>query len=508
MMVSPALIVGWILFAVVVVAVILLSYAFVKYFQDSYESSPLLTVISVVCISLSFCLLMVVPVDVLTTTVTFDMSSSSRNTLVEALYFAMFLAMIILIFLVVPFAFFFFEEGTEAPLGRRVLSGLKYTTAFVVVFIIIVVLGFVLRGTLDPGGLGPYGEHLLTSLNSVEAAVDFMVACTALVGLLVWFTYTAFGFSWLGISFLKRRPMDSIAEQEDLDREIIVAREQRKHLRTKILSGRTYGSLSSSSGAGGGGGRNVEQVGLLQRKERVLRLRQEKLGRIGTCYRSCMMVLRPVTIIVGIVLLLIMTFVVLSLLLTSIDKLSPNALGHVLGNVAIFNPIDWLLSVCMPFFPLDYVIFTIVVLFLWFATISGLSRAGVRFLWIELFQIRRQRTAPQGVLLVGLLMMLVCITLMFMLDTLAPRYMLFGSQTYIANSTLTQCTIFAPPEANCTMTEIERIVTDVKFRFSFFAVVFYWSQWAFLAFFLAGLIFSIFLKVRGSKRDVEDEDYD
>ncbi len=106
-------------------------------------------------------------------------------------------------------------------------------------------------------------------------------------------------------------------------------------------------------------------------------------------------------------LLLLTLLVVLSLLLSAIDKLSPYALSYVMGRYAerlcsiqcshlkkkkkkkkkkrpvLFNPIDLLLSVCMPFFPLDYVIFTIVVCFLCVATVSGISRAGIRLLWIQ-----------------------------------------------------------------------------------------------------------------------------
>lgn len=163
------------------------------------------------------------------------------------------------------------------------------------------------------------------------------------------------------------------------------------------------------------------QVGLLQRKERVLRQRQERLGRIGSCYKRCMVVLRPITIVVGIFLLLVTALVILSILLTTIDKLSPSVLSYVLGRPVLFNPVDLLLSACGPLFPLDYLFFTLLVLFLWIATVSGISRAGVRLLWIELFALKRQRSAPQGVLLCSLLLVLVTIAIMFTLDTLAPR---------------------------------------------------------------------------------------
>jgi hypothetical protein len=102
--------------------------------------------------------------------------------------------------------------------------------------------------------------------------------------------------------------------------------------------------------------------------------------------------------------------------------------------------------------------------------------------------------------------MLVSITLMFTLDTLAPRYTMFGDQTYLAaNATVVACSVLAPQSANCSVTQIEKIVTDVKFRFDFFSVVFYWANWVFLACFVGGVVFSVCLRVRGRfDEDVED----
>lgn len=296
----------------VVLLAVLAAVAFVKLYVDSYEENSLLSVISVICMTLAICVLMLVPVDVLSTSFRDD-SSPARNLLLETLYFFFFLAMMLLVFCGVPFCYFFYEEGAESSFGRRVWAGVKYSAAFAVVFVVLLILGFVLRGTLET-------EHkeVLGDLDVVEFAVNFMVACAAILGLLVWFTYSAFGLSWLGISFLKGRPIDTMVEAEDLEREISIAREQRRYLRSKKLTGRSARH----------DGEAVEQVGLLQHKERVLRQRQERLGRIGSCYKRCMIVIRPATLIVGIALLLFSALIVLSLLLSSIDKLSPYALSY------------------------------------------------------------------------------------------------------------------------------------------------------------------------------------
>jgi hypothetical protein len=119
------------------------------------------------------------------------------------------------------------------------------------------------------------------------------------------------------------------------------------------------------------GQRTLQDVGLLKRKDRVLNIRHEQLGRIGACTRRCLTVTRPFAIAIGVLLAVVGLAIVLSFLLTSIDKLSPSAASYVLSHAAIFNPLDSLLYLCAPFFPLDYVIFCIIVAFMWFATVSG-----------------------------------------------------------------------------------------------------------------------------------------
>lgn len=141
---------------------------------------------------------------------------------------------------------------------------------------------------------------------------------------------------------------------------------------------------------------------------------------------------------------------------------------------AIFNPIDTLLYLCAPLFPLDYLLFTALVLFMWFATVSGISRWGIRALWVELFPIKRQRTAPQGMLLAGVLLMLGCVALAFAVGTLAPSYTMWGHQHYVsANGTVVPCSTAAPVASNCTMTQLEQIVSVLTLKFSFFRYVLY-----------------------------------
>lgn len=116
-------------------------------------------------------------------------------------------------------------------------------------FLVIFVLGFVLdqKASTEPSGLG--------DLDRVESAIHFMIACTALIALLVWLSYTAFGLSWFPLSFFGKPGQGKIAEFEDLERDIVIARDERRRIKSKKLAGRTAKQRDSE-----------EQVGLLQRK--------------------------------------------------------------------------------------------------------------------------------------------------------------------------------------------------------------------------------------------------
>jgi LMBR1 domain-containing protein 1 len=57
-------------------------------------------------------------------------------------------------------------------------------------------------------------------------------------------------------------------------------------------------------------------------------------------------------------------------------------------NSTLPNPMDLLLVACQSLFPLDYILYTLTVLFLLFCSMSGIRNMGIRFCWIKLYKIR------------------------------------------------------------------------------------------------------------------------
>lgn len=72
-----------------------------------------------------------------------------------------------------------------------------------------------------------------------------------------------------------------------------------------------------------------------------------------------------------------------------------------------------------------------------------------------MFAFKRSATAPQGMLLATVILMLAVVTLNTEVMTLAPRYSQFGSQVYFNSTTNTTspCSLEAPT-GSCTLTQI------------------------------------------------------
>jgi len=208
--------------------------------------------------------------------------------------------------------------------------------------------------------------------------------------------------------------------------------------------------------------------------------------------------------------MLVTLFLMVSITLTTVDKIihSTVAEGFMLKYPILVNPLDKLLTVLSDYFPLDYIILAAIIAYFFFATLSGIVRIGIRFIWIHLYSIRPRTTPPQGLLCATMILMFSLLALNMEIVTLAPQYATWGSQTFLNGTDVIPCRVEAPP-GNCTMTQIASIVAQITVGLSFFGVVFYWATWGFIGFWLIGLIVAI-CKRRQSNLEVhsdEDDDY-
>lgn len=214
-------------------------------------------------------------------------------------------------------------------------------------------------------------------------------------------------------------------------------------------------------------------------------------------------IFRPFRLLSGVILSLVALIIWISMLLTAIDKAKNSfckqQCGYILGHINVFNPINWVLVQSAKAFPVDYVIFTMLVLFLFSSSIVGISAIGIRFLWIKIFQIRKGHTSPQALLLATAMLMLIILALNYSTSIiLAPQYATYGPQTFCdrelgfpekqpdcsgAKHLIRPCSEVADSLAAkqvCTPSVASTFLNRVTINFPFFGAMFFWAQFAFL----------------------------
>ena len=124
----------------------------------------------------------------------------------------------------------------------------------------------------------------------------------------------------------------------------------------------------------------------------------------------------------------------LSLLLTNVDKAVHSGgiyTGYALVNSTLPNPADMLLVFTQQVFPLDYIIYSLMILFLLSCSVSGITNIGIRCMCLLVYRVRAWRTPPRGMLLAILLLMFIILAQNVIMLSLVPDYTMFGNQHYI-----------------------------------------------------------------------------
>ncbi|KAF8975781.1 hypothetical protein BGZ46_008861 [Entomortierella lignicola] len=212
-----------------------------------------------------------------------------------------------------------------------------------------------------------------------------------------------------------------------------------------------------------------------------------------------------------------------------IDNLTEDVCGAPCGYIPtrpnLPNPLNMLFLELSPYFPVDYILMVMVILYFFFATTKGIISIGIRFLWINLFKIRRAATQPQGLLAAAMFLMLsltgICCSLTM---SVAPNYSTFGSQKYCNHTSaleqrncsdypvlIVPCHIGAPEDL-CTPTVTSSFVYNFILATPVLGIVFYFTQWLFMLTFIVSLVFNLIQGCRNGfgvdpvQEDPEDHD--
>lgn len=319
------------------------------------------------------------------------------------------------------------------------------------------------------------------------------------LGTLIYILYTACGFALLPVALIKSAPSISAPT---LSANTTSALEQNRE-RQRQLEGLRGGRELST--------KDRRELERLKIEERTLKRRErlaaeasgEDQGWIVKAWIKIEAVFRPLKLIGGLFLMLVAILIWVSMLLTGIDKaknsICKSHCGYILGHVNVFNPINWIFVMSSKVFPIDYVIFLLLVFFFFASSVVGIAAVGIRFLWLRLFQIRKGHTSPQALLITTVLLTLIVLAINYTVAMfVAPQYSHYGPQTFCDRplrfptdqpdcsndkSKIRPCSEVSNSQAAanvCTPSVVSTFIDSVTVNFSVFGAVCFWSQFAFL----------------------------
>ncbi|KAL4996510.1 hypothetical protein BDV10DRAFT_195834 [Aspergillus recurvatus] len=540
----------WIVYAIVVAILFAVASVFIYAYQTPRDRSPSVTLTCVVAIASLLATILLLPVDVALVSSTVSSSVGQRKdwatqevvdkitSSLTLVYYIFYSLDILLCLLVVPFVYFWYEEydevaaqAGEQSFGQRFWGACKYTLSFVAILIILFLVGLFVPISRANGSNGlDFFKNLLGENREDppigtrgERALTFALGLLMTIGMGIYVLHTSTGLAVLPIRLIKGNPR--LSNAGSLNATSTVQLESNLE-RQRQLEGRCGGNPELLSS------KDRRELDALVREERTLirrqRLAQEADGQGQTLLLRAWLRLeaffRPLKLLVGLILFLIVLVTWISMLLTAIDK-AKNSIckrhcGYVLGRINIFNPINEIFVQSAKVFPIDYAVFTILVLLFFFGTVVGIAMTGIRFLWVNIYKIRKGHTSPQALLIMTAMLMLAILALNYSISMIvAPQYATFGPQTFcdrLPDSSVVpdlQCTVKPCSEASdndaaksvCTPSVASTVLNRVTINFPFFGAIFFWGQFAFFGIHLLALVTSLLRSPKLDERQLDED---
>ncbi|KAG9493753.1 hypothetical protein GDO78_001562 [Eleutherodactylus coqui] len=486
------LVIGWSIFAVVLLAILAFCWVYIRKYQSCQESEAVSTITAIFSLAIALIASALLPVDIFLVSFMKNENGTFKD--------------------------WAENNDTRAQIENTVLIGyynmklktaLKYTFGFILVCSCLLLVGaFAPLDIPSSKNISEFDKIkiLFQELGSGYGldALSFSISSLTLIGMLATITYTAYGMSALPLNLIKGtrnvhyERLENTEDIEEVNQEI-------ERLRSKCRDGRPLSSNDRKKLY-----KLQEKIRTLQRKERHLES-HEMSG-----WTKCCSIMRPFKIIWGLFLILVALLIIVSLFLSNLDKALHSAgidTGFVLFGTNITNPLNILLPILQRVFPLDYILITIIIMYFFFTSMAGIRNMGIWFFWVRLYKIRRERTRPQALLFLCMILLLIVLHTSYMIYSLAPQYVMYGSQKYLVegysmrnSSSLVSvnCDANAPAD-QCTVTRTYLFLH----KFWFFSTIYYFGNWVFIGVFVIGLIVSC---CKGKKSviegEVEDDDSD
>ncbi|XP_076141493.1 lysosomal cobalamin transport escort protein LMBD1 [Alosa pseudoharengus] len=537
---------GWSIFAIVLLVILAFCWVYIRKYQSRRESEVVSTITAICALAVALITSALLPVDIFLvsfmkfpngTYKDWAANNETRGQIEDTVlygYYTLYSITLFCVFLWIPFVYFYYEEKDDDNINKcsQVKNALKYTIGFVIICTALLLIGAFIP--LHP----PPNQQNATQWDKMQylveefgnhglAALSFSISSLTLIGMLAVITYTAYGMSVLPLNLIKGtrsvvyERLENTEDIEDIEQQI-------EKLKSKCEDGRPLATRDR---------RNLQdleaKLQVLQRRSRHLEIAERN------CCTKVGSALRPLKILLGVFFIMVALLFAVALFISNLDKALHSAgisSGFVVFGTNLTNPLNELLLALQPVFPLDYILITIITMYFVFTSMAGIRNMGIWFFWVRLYKIRPRRTRPQALLFLCMILLLIVLHTSYMIYSLAPQYVMYGSQKYLLQSPVPTPGPSSPgsqsppvlspgnkttfttkicdadaPEDQCTVTRSYLFLH----KFWFFSTIYYFGNWAFIAVFLIGLVVScckgkksvIEGEVEADDSDVSDDEY-
>ncbi|KAF1330850.1 hypothetical protein FI667_g4677, partial [Globisporangium splendens] len=370
---------------------------------------------------------------------------------------------------------------------QRFMAALKRTVCFVLGFSLILLMTMVVLLCGKPASSDiDWLKPLLKISSDLEMLLRLLIGILVLFGLYLWIVVGSRGLAsvpLVGLLMEDHGNDDNRNTFQDLLNENAMETQAAAQTKETIL--RRYATSQQLSVA------DQDRLQQLKLREQILQdrravldanLKQFTIGKRLSCWK----------IPIGAMLLVISLLILVSMLITSLDKLMHSSFekGFLLNAPKFPNPVDGLLVIASHFFPLDYIVFGVLFLYFFLVSFVMLTRYGLRFLCFRLDRLQPRLTSSSTMTIVSLVMIYMAMVGLFSVLTLAPQYATFGHQAYVDEATglVKPCTLEEAakseasglPQPHCRMTQLAHFYNTLAVSVPMFGSAFFVGQFLFV----------------------------
>lgn len=460
-------------------------------------SSKLVNAVCIVTLYLSLLCLFTAPVDVYLLENALPHVHANGSVL-KALYAVYFGTLVAYSFVGAPLLYFYAKQTEIAHLTllfsarKRFVVALKRTLCFLLALFLLVLMIMTLLLCGKPASSDiDWLKPLLNMSSDLDMLLRLFMGILVLFGMYLWIVVCSRGLASVPLVGLL---MDdhSMDEQKSTFQDLLNenAMEAQATFQTRETILKRYAEAHSMSIV------DRERLEQLKLREKLLEdrrgvldanLKQFALGSRWSCWR----------IPIGLFFLLLSLLILSSMLITSVDKLLHSSFRHgfLLNAPVLPNPVDALLVLASHFFPLDYVLFGVLFVYLFVVSFAVLVRHGLRLACLRMDRVRPRLTSSSTMTLVSLVMIYMAMVALFSVLTLAPQYATFGHQVYadpdsgdVKPCTLDQAMLHL--EQHCRMTQLAQFYNALAVGVPLFGAAFFVGQLVFIGAFVPWLAYA------------------